>query len=137
MPLPLLGALVVLGIGGLVLLIHLLGWSKRPHYADAAEATAALLADYPNVEIRDVALADDGRAALFDLAEGVGFAAPFGEGRLTRLITDDDVKKVDEAPDGLTIWLSDYTAPRLTIALTDQAARTAWTTRLTSRGHPI
>lgn len=134
MPLPVLGALVVLGIGGLVLLIHLLGWSRRPQYADEAEAREALLTDYPHARIHGVDLADDRRAALFDLAEGVGFAAPFGDGRLTRVIAAEDVVGIDEAPDGLTIRLTDYTAPRLTVKLADAATRQAWAKRLTSVG---
>lgn len=136
MPLPVLGALVVLGIGGLVLLIHLLGWSRRPQYADEAEARAALLTDYPHASIRNGVLADDGRAALFDLADGVGFAAPFGDGRLTRVIVADDVSRVEQSADGLIIRLNDYTAPRLTVAMTDAGARETWAKRLMSGGEP-
>lgn len=134
MPLPVLGALVVLGIGGLVLLVHLFGWSKRPQYADDREAAEALLTDYPHASVRAVFLADDRRAALFVLADGVGFAAPFGEGRLTRVIGADDVQRVEDGPGGLTIRLNDYTAPRLSVAMKDAAARQAWTTRLTRGG---
>ncbi len=134
MPLPILGALVVFGIGGLVLLIHLFGWTRRPQYADEAEASAALLTDYPHADIRNITLADDRRAALFDLTEGVGYAALFGDGRLTRLIHVDDVKGVEDTPSGLAIRLTDYTAPRLTVAMTDTAERQAWARRLTRGG---
>ena len=134
MPLPVLGALVVLGIGGLVLLIHFLGWTRRPQYADETEATEALLTDYPHASVRRVALADDRRAALFELAEGVGFAAPFGEGRLTRVIGPGDVRRVDEGPEGLIIRLTDYTAPQLTVTMTDPASRQAWAKRLMNEG---
>lgn len=130
MPLPILGALVVLGIGGLVLLVHFLGGSKRLRYADEAVAAAALLADYPHARIRQTVLADDQRAALFELAEGVGFAAPFGEGRLTRVLAPDDVTGVEDGPNGLTIRLTDYTAPRLTVRLANAEARAAWKARL-------
>lgn len=134
MPLPILGALVVLGIGGLVLLVHLLGGSKRLSYEDDAAAREALLTDYPHARIRQTVLTDDQRAALFELAEGVGFAAPFGEGRLTRVMGPDDVSGVDDDPDGLTIRLKDYTAPRLTVRLANAEARAAWKARLMTGG---
>lgn len=134
MPLPILGALVVLGIGGLVLLVHFLGGTKRPRYDDEADAAAALTVDYPNAIICQTMLADDGKAALFELADGVGFAAPFGEGRLTRVLGPNDVRRVDERPDGLTIRLTDYTAPRLTVRLANAEARAAWKARLLDEG---
>lgn len=134
MPLPILGALVVLGIGGLVLLVHFLGGTKRPLYADDAAAEAALTSDYPHADIRQTLLADDRRAALFELAEGVGFAAPFGEGRLTRVLGPDDVKIVEDGPDGLTIRLTDFTAPRLTVRMANADHRAAWKARLMNRG---
>jgi len=134
MPLPILGALVVLGIGGLVLLVHLLGGSKKLRYEDETAAAAALMADYPYVRIRQTVLADDQRAALFNLADGVGFAAPFGKGRLTRVLGPDDVSGVEDGPDGLTIHLTDYTAPRLTVKLTNAETRAAWKARLLDEG---
>lgn len=134
MPLPVLGALVVLGIGGLVLLVHFLGGSKRPRYADAAAAETALTSDYPNATIRQTMLADDQRAALFELADGVGFAAPFGEGRLTRVLGSGDVKQVDDGPDGLTIRLTDYTSPRLKVQIANADDRAAWKARLLDGG---
>ncbi len=134
MPLPILGALVVLGIGGLVLLVHFLGGTKRLKYQDEAAAGAALRADYPYARIRQTVLADDQRAALFDLADGVGFAAPFGEGRLTRVLRPDDVSGVEDGPDGLTIHLTDYTAPRLTVRLANAETRAAWKARLLDQG---
>ena len=134
MPLPILGALVVLGIGGLVLLIHLFGWSKRPQYADEAEAAAALMTDYPNATIQQARLADDRRAALFLLSTGVGFAAPFGEGRLTRVLNVEDIRRVDEGRDGLTIRLTDYTAPQLDVMIADAEAQQVWAKRLINKG---
>ena len=134
MPLPILGALVVLGIGGLVLLIHLLGWSKRPQYVDEAAAAAALITDYPHAKIQQMRLADDRRAALFLLSTGVGFAAPFGEGRLTRVLNAEDIRRVDEGRDGLTIRLTDYTAPKLEVMIADAEARQVWAKRLMSEG---
>lgn len=124
----------MLGIGGLVLLIHLMGWSKRPQYRDVAAAEQALLTDYPHAQIKQTALADDRRAALFDLAEGVGFAAPFGDGRLTRVLGPDDITKVDEEANGLCLRLTDYTAPRLFMRLDSAEERAVWKTRLSNLG---
>lgn len=134
MPLPILGALVVLGISGLVFLVHLMGGTKRPTYADEAEATAALLLDYPDADIRRTTLADDGRAALFELASGVGYAAPFGEGRLTRIFQAGDIRLVDDGQDGLTLHLTDYTAPRLSMKIAGADDRAVWQARLSNLG---
>ena len=134
MPLPLLGALVVFGIGGLVLLIHLFGWTRRPAFADTDEAAQALLTDYPHAAIKSAELADDGRSALFVLPNAIGYAAPFGDGRLTRVIEAGDLKSVDAAGDGLTLRLTDYTAPRLSISMRDPKAQDTWRRRLAGLG---
>ena len=134
MPLPLLGALVVFGIGGLVLLIHLFGWTRQPAFADKDEAAQALLTDYPHAVIQNAGLADERRSALFVLPNAIGYAAPFGDGRLTRVIEVSDLKSVDAAGDGLTLRLTDYTAPRLSVAMRDPTARETWRRRLARLG---
>lgn len=134
MPLPILGALVVLGIGGLVLLVHMLGGSKKRLYEDEAAAAADLKQDYPQAQIRQTMLADDRKSALFTLSDGVGFAARFGQGRLTRVLHANDLKRVEEGPDGLTIHLADYTAPRLLVRISSAQARAVWKAYLLNRG---
>ena len=54
--------------------------------------------------------------------------------RLTRVLGPDDVKRVEEGPDGLTIRLTDYTAPRLMVRIADADDRATWKARLMSRG---
>ena len=107
-------------------MVHLFGWTKTPRYADENAAKLALLTDYPRAKIRTVLLADDGRAALFELLDGAAYAAPFGAGRLTRVFGDGDIRRIENQSGGLDLRLNDYTAPRLRIAIGDGAKRAAW-----------
>ena len=68
------------------------------------------------------------------LASGVGYAAPFGEGRLTRIFQAGDIRLVDDGQDGLTLHLTDYTAPRLSMKIAGADDRAAWQARLNNLG---
>lgn len=123
MPLPLLGALVVLGIGGVVLLVHLLRLSRPLGFADEAAARAAYLADYPDDEVVSVLLADDGHAAVLGTRAGLGLVAALGAGRLTRRLGPGDLSGVEERRGALRLRLDDWGAPAVTLACADAARR--------------
>lgn len=117
MPLPILLALVVGGIGGLVLLVHLLGWTKRPEFAGEHEARDGFLTDYPGADIRTVILAADKRAALLKTSGGWGYVALIGEGRLTRAWGGEC--SVERRGTSLRIRIDDFTAPALVFQAKD------------------
>lgn len=130
MPLEILAPLVVVGIAGLVWLVHLLGWTKQPAFASADDAREAFLADYPDERPKVEVLADDARAALFLCGDGVGFAENFGDGRVTRLFRAGDLAAVTEAGDSLRIATEDFSAPSFEFTLADPDQRASWRDRL-------
>ena len=130
MPLELLGPLVVFGIAGLVWLVHLMGWTRSPQYADFAAAARTFSADFPAARVEDGALADDRRAALFATGEGVGFAGWLGDGPLTRHFRRGEVAGAAERGDRLSIETVDFGAPAFALRLSDAAERAKWRTRI-------
>lgn len=123
MPLHILGALVVLGIGGVVLLVHLLKMSRADGFADAAAARNAFLADFPETETGEATLTDDRRAAILTTAAGAGLVMRFGAGRLTRLIGPGDVSRIEDRPGALRLRLADFGAPVIDLAFADDGKR--------------
>lgn len=125
MPLEILGALVVFGIGGVVLLIHLLRMSRPTAFGDDAEARRVFAADYPEPVIRALILAEDGRAVVLETDHGPGLLTAFGNGRFTRLFSRGDIRRVDDRGGRLRVILDDFGAPSLTIAFADPQRRAA------------
>ena len=123
MPLHILGALVVIGISGVVLLVHCLKMDRAEAFADAAAAEAAFLADFPAVVIGEASLCDDARAAVMTTGAGVGIVIRFGAGRLTRLLGPGDVRAVEERSGALRLRLADFGAPVIDLAFADDGKR--------------
>lgn len=123
MSLPVFAALVVAGIGGVVLLVRLLRMSRPLGFADEAAARAAFLADFPDEVVGAVLVSDDGRAAVLRAAGAVGLVAAIGAGRLTRRLGPGDLSRVEEAEGGLRARLADWGAPVVAIACADDARR--------------
>jgi len=124
MPLEILGPLVVVGIGGIVLLIHLLGWSATRVLADEAEVAAMLIGDFPEVSVKRVALGDDGASALVETAEGLGLVRAMGVGWLTRLLGAGAASAQVEG-DEVHVYMADFGAPEVSIRLADAESRAA------------
>jgi len=130
MPLELLLTLVVGGIAAVVLLVHLVGWSK-PLTLSAKSAREEFVWDNPGAVIRDVVLSEDGRSALVELEDGgTGFVEVLGDGTLTRRLARETVVRVDRAGARLNIVLSDFTDPRLTITFSNEEKARKWAARL-------
>ncbi len=114
MPLNILVPMVVLGIAGIALLLHVLGLSRRKLFGDVAEARAAWLDEFPEDVPTRVVLSHDHRAALVDTEKGHGIVWPMGADSTARYL---DGATVACTTTGLRIDLPDYTAPRIDLAL--------------------
>ena len=125
MPLELLGALVVCGIGGVVLLVHLLGMSPKGRFSDENEARSALAADYPGLKVSEIALSDDGRAAVLATDRGPAAVKLMGTGIMTRLFAPGEIRRTDDRQGRLRVILNDFGAPSLTLPFTDPKRRAA------------
>ena len=123
MPLSILGPMVVIGIAGIVLLLHLLGLSQSRRFESAAEARAAWDREFGADDPACAAtLSHDGHAALIETQAGRhGIVLPMGADTTARHL---DGAKVAPAPGGLRIDLPDFTAPHVRLRLDpDEAAR--------------
>lgn len=122
MPLSILLPMVVLGIAGIAVLLHLLGLSQRARLTDEAAARAAWLREYPDDPPARVTLCRDRCAALVVTKRGRGVVWAVGADTTARHL---DGARLKPVRGGLCIDLPDYTAPHIHLALEpDEAA--AW-----------
>ena len=113
MPLPLLLALVICGIAGIALLLHLLGLST-PRRLDADAARAAWLREFPDTDVTGITLCEGGTAALVATDAGPGVVWAMGADTTARPLGG---ATLHETPTGLSLQLADFTAPRLALRL--------------------
>ena len=125
MPLTLLLALVIGGIAGIALILHLTGKSAQTMLTPE-DARAAWHRHFPDDLITEVLTARDAHAALVMTSQGPGLLWSFGADTVARHLRDFDL--IDR-PDGLRIAFHDFTAPHVTLHLTD-AERRDWQTRM-------
>jgi|TARA_R110000851_G_scaffold170606_1_gene316929 hypothetical protein len=129
MPLSILLPMVILGIAGIAVLLHVLGLSRRATLSDAAAARAAWLREFPEDAPTKVILCHDHSAALIETAQGRGVVWPMGADTTARYLRG---ARVRQRKTGLTLDLPDYTAPRIRLTLSpDEAA--SWCALLEAR----
>ncbi len=123
MPLYLLGPIVVFGILGIALLLHVLGNSRRLRMQDAEQVRRLWLAQYPETMVEQVKIADGGHQALVLTDQGPGLVWAMGADAACRLVPRGcDIQNTGK---GLRVRLRDYTAPVVKIALAD-GVRDQW-----------
>ncbi|MCB1334711.1 MAG: hypothetical protein KDK26_13955 [Roseivivax sp.] len=126
MPLHILGPLVVIGIAGIVVLVHLLRLSAPSRFDTEETARRAWLREFPGTAVRKVRLSQAGDAALVETESGAGLVWAFGADTVARPLAG---AKADAGPRGLTLRLPDYTAPRIHLPMPpEEAAR--WRARI-------
>ena len=122
MPLSILLPMVIVGITGIVVLLHLLGLSRMARFEDEAAARAAWLREFPEDMPERITLCHNRSAALIGLRQGNGVVWPMGADTTARPLTG---AQITRAEGGLTIVLPDYTAPRIHLTL-DRQEIAAW-----------
>ncbi len=124
MPLWILVILVVGGIGGITLALHLLGLSRVAPLTEGTVRTA-WQRHYPDDPIIDVLLARNGRAAAIQTHQGRALLWQLGADTVARYLGAHSLHK---SPKGLTLRFSDYTAPRVRLVLeaNEQAKWQEW-----------
>ena len=128
MALHVLGLLVVAGIAGIALLLHLLGLSRPRRFADEADARAAWHQEFPEVPVARTVLCRNHAAALVETPQGAGVVWPMGADSTARFLTG---ARIVRREGGIVIHLPDYTAPRIVLSLEPDEAD-AWLTDLES-----
>ena len=120
MPLAVLLPVVILGIAGIGLLLHLTGQSRSLTLTDTATARQHWDRHWPGASIAALDLA--GGAALVLDQDGPGLLRPFGADTVAPRLAD-----LTETPEGLRAEFHDFAAPPVTLRL-DPDARTRWLT---------
>jgi len=133
MPLTILLPVVVLGILGIALLLHLLGLSKRLVIADKNHAAQLWAQHYPGLPAQAVIIADGNHQALVKTKDGPGLIWSMGADATCRLLAEAIV--IQETRNGLKLRLGDYTAPTVRVALKQQTDRQRWLAELAGGSH--
>jgi hypothetical protein len=118
MPLTVLLLLVVLGIAGIGVLLHLGGASRRFDISDEPVARREWARHRPHDAVVAVHLAAG--AALIETEQGLGLLRPFGADTVAHGVAE--MRAVSGA---LRIGFADFAAPPVRLAL-DDAARARW-----------
>lgn len=113
MNLAMLAAMVVAGVGAVVLAVHLSGGSVAARLADPAAARARFAIDFPDLAIGAVHLTLDGGGAFLALGDGrVGIVKAVGDRFLTRVVSGPDLADAPRLRDStLVLGLRDFTWP--------------------------
>jgi hypothetical protein len=121
MPLNILLILVVGGIAMTALILHLLGKSRLT-VLTTEDARTAWHRHFPDDEIFELIVARNGHAALVQTGQGPGLLWSFGADTVARHLRDYDVL---EKPDQICVVFHDFTAPRVSLHLTEDE-RALW-----------
>lgn len=119
MPLHILIPMVVLGIAGITVLLHVLGQSRRATLEDEDAATRAWLREFPEARPSRVILSHDRHAALIETDAGAGVVWPMGMDTAARAL---DGARITRTNTGLRIDLPDFSAPRIHLTLDEEEA---------------
>ena len=121
MPLEILLVLVVGGIAGITLLLHITGKS-RLFLLTSKTAQEHWVRHFPDDTVIDVTVAHDGHAALVRTETGAGLLWSFGADTVGRHLLDFD--RIDH-PEGMEVQFHDFSTPRAIIRL-DESERRHW-----------
>ena len=114
--------LVVTGIGGIALILHLIGLSKQRVFDGPEDATDRWLREFPSDDVVGVTVSHRGTAALIQTRRGIGLVWAMGADTAARRLDHYDV---EEDGTGIRVTFHDFTAPQVHIAL-DYAERQHW-----------
>lgn len=111
MSLPILVAMVVIGITAAVLAVHLTGGSAKARLAGPDQARRRFAEDFPDEKVLAVRLTSDDETAFLELGnERLGIVQVFGDKFLTRIVSPKDVARIDApGPAVVSIRLRDFT----------------------------
>lgn len=111
MSLPVLVAIVVVGIALCVLAVHVRGGGRLASIADAAVALDRFAVDHPDDRVLSTRITRDRRTAFLELEAGrIGIVHAMGDCYLTRLVSARDIMAaVRPAPEIIALRFDDFT----------------------------
>ncbi|WP_394891743.1 hypothetical protein ACG873_11040 [Mesorhizobium sp. AaZ16] len=112
MSLPVLVAIVAVGIALAVAAVHFTGGSRQAGISSEGEALQRFLLDFPAEKAEAVRLTSDGKAAFISLyGAGTGIVGVIGDKFLTRIACARDIKSLTLAGNTVSIRFRDLTWP--------------------------
>lgn len=110
MSLPILVAIVVVGIALTVAAVHFTGGSKVSTIADTEHARQLFFADHPDAQPGKVEITVDRHSAFLELpGKRIGIIQSFGDGFFTRVISSGDIAQIRlREPATLSIRFRDF-----------------------------
>ena len=110
MSLPILVAIVVVGIALTVAAVHFTGGSKVSTIADAEHARQLFFADHPDARPGRVEMTVDRHSAFLELpGDRIGIIQSFGDGFFTRIVSSGDIAQIRlREPATLSIRFRDF-----------------------------
>ena len=135
MPLDVLFVVVVLGVAGVVWLVHSTGGSTVRRFADDADAARVWSFDHPSEQVETVILSKAGKAALIETDRGSGLLWSFEADAVSYPLLPASLRAVSEHPRGLRVELAEFHTPATVLELTgaEVAAWTAYLSRFVRR----
>ncbi|MEQ9694215.1 hypothetical protein [Shimia sp. SDUM112013] len=116
MPLTILIPLVVLGIAGIAILLHLSGLTAPRRFDGVADANAAWLREFPEMPPIETHIDRDNRVAFVRTEQGDGLVWCMGADTVARPLADFDLMDIDG---GLEVRFHDFSAPHAVLHLSD------------------
>lgn len=112
MSLPVLVAIVAVGIALAVAAVHFTGGSRQASISSKDEALQRFLLDFPAEKAEAVRLTLDGKAAFISLhGAGTGIVGVIGDKFLTRIVSARDIKGLKLVGNKVSIRFRDFTWP--------------------------
>ncbi len=114
MPLEFLAIMVAFGLALVIGAVHFSGLSRPARLANAGQARARFLLDYPDETIGDIVLGKDGKAAFISLTgRRIGLVHAIGDRFVTRILERRVVRAIEhEGGEALVLKLDDFTLPK-------------------------
>jgi hypothetical protein len=110
MSLPVLVAIVAIGIMLAVAAVHFTGGSKQASISSESEALQRFLLDFPAEKVEAVRVTSDGQAAFISLyGASTGIVGVIGDKFLTRIVSARDVRSLTLAGSTVSIRFRDFT----------------------------
>ena len=112
MSLPVLVAIVAVGIILAVAAVHFTGGSRQASISSEDEALQRFLLDFPAEKAEAVRVTSDGKAAFIPLyGSGTGIVGVIGDKFLTRIVSARDIRSLKLAGSTVSIRFRDFTWP--------------------------
>jgi hypothetical protein len=121
LPLPILVAVVGIGIAAIVIAVHLMGGTAVAEFTSSDEAIDRFRIDYPETNVVACHISRNRRDAVLELADGhVGLVHAIGSKYLTRSIRGGEMAARSTETGTVEIDTHDITWPRARMEFEDQ-----------------